>query len=282
MVANAFLIHSLDLMTRIADILGRDADKINYETESRAAWKEFQNEYVAPNGRIVSDSQTAYAIAICFDLLTPAQLIRAGVRLAELVRKNEFKIGTGFAGTPFVCEALVLTGHVQVAYSMLLEKKCPSWLYPVSMGATTVWERWDSMLPDGAINPGKMTSFNHYVFGAIAKFLHERIAGLQRLAPGWKRCRIAPVIGATFSNASTSHHTPNGLVSCSWETVSAGRETAKLKLRASVPPNMTAEVILPDSDAEKKWEIVGPGEWSFETTFKRDYEWPVKPLSPKS
>lgn len=281
MVANAFLIHSLDLIIRIADILGQVADKVSFEDESQAARREFQDEYVTQNGRLVSDSQTTYALAICFNLLTPLQTSRAGTRLVELVRKNEFKIGTGFAGTPFVCEALALTGYIQVAYSMLLEKKCPSWLYPVTMGATTVWERWDSMLSDGSINPGEMTSFNHYAFGAIAKFLYERIAGLQRLEPGWKRCRVAPAIGAEFSSASASHVTPNGTIFCSWATGETGSGTNTMKFNILVPYNTSCEVVLPDGEGEKR-ETVGPGDWSFETTFKRDYEWPVKPLSSKS
>jgi alpha-L-rhamnosidase len=281
MVANAFLVHSLDLMGRIASLLDRETDASDFKSELQASRKEFQDEYVTPNGRIVSDSQTSYTLAICFDLLTPAQRARAGTRLAELVKKNEFKIGTGFAGTPFLCEALALTGHTQVAYALLLERKCPSWLYPVTMGATTVWERWDSMLPDGTINPGEMTSFNHYAFGAIAKFLYERIAGLQRLDPGWKKCRIAPSIGADLSNASASHVTPNGLVTVSWETVGCEDEMDVMILTVSLPHNMTCEVVLPDGAGEKR-VTVGPGAWSFKTTFQREYEWPIKPLPPKS
>lgn len=281
MVANAFLIHSLDLITKIAGILGKDMDKADLQRESEAARREFQDEYITANGRIVSDSQAAYALAICFDLLTPQQRVRAGIRLVELVRKNDFKIGTGFAGTPYLCEALALTEHIQVAYSLLLEKKCPSWLYPVTMGATTVWERWDSMFPNGDINPGEMTSFNHYAFGAITKFLHERIAGLQRLDPGWKTCRVAPSMGATFSNASASHVTRNGTVSCSWKTADIGEGLNTMNLKVSVPYNMTVEVVLPSGHDEKR-ETVGPGDWSWDTTFKRDYEWPILPLKPKS
>ncbi|PVH81391.1 glycoside hydrolase family 78 protein [Cadophora sp. DSE1049] len=281
MVANAFLIHSLDLMIRISGILGQASDQANYEAESQAARREFQDEYVTHNGRLVSDSQTAYALAICFDILTSAQRSRAGTRLVELVRKNEFKIGTGFAGTPYVTEALALTGHIQVAYSMLLERKCPSWLYPVTMGATTVWERWDSILPDGSINPGEMTSFNHYAFGAIAKFLYERIAGLQRLEPGWKRFRVAPALGAEFTHASASHVTLYGVINCSWTTDEIGSEPCAIKLSVSVPYGTSCEVVMPDGEGEKR-ESVGPGDWSFETTFKRDYEWPVLALGPKT
>ena len=275
------MVQSLELMVQIADLLHKDEDRRSYEIESRAAKKEFREEYVTPNGRLVSDSQAAYSIAICFGLLTPAQQERAGNRLVYLVRKNNFRIATGFAGTPFLCEALVLTGHIQAAYAMLLERTCPSWLYPVTMGATTMWERWDSMLPDGSVNPGEMTSFNHYAFGSIGKFLFDRVAGLQRAGPGWKKCRIAPCIGADLLAASASHQTPMGLVSCSWETSSLSEKRSSLELKVTVPHDMICEIILPEGSGHLE-QTVGPGEWKFETTFIRDYEWPLKPLPPKS
>jgi alpha-L-rhamnosidase len=268
-------------MIRITDLLNKNKEKIDFEKEFAAAKKEFQEEYVTSNGRLVSDSQAAYAIAICFGLLTPAQRERAGKRLVYLVRKNNFRIGTGFTGTPFLCEALALTGHIQVAYAMLLETSCPSWLYPVTMGATTVWERWDSMLPDGSINPGEMTSFNHYAFGSIAKFLYERLAGLQRVEPGWKKCRIAPCIGAEFSEASASHESPLGLVSCSWKMTNSVQNQSHLEVKVIVPQGMSCEIILPEGSGELH-KTVGQGDWTFETSFIRDYEWPVKPLPPKS
>ncbi|KAK9599916.1 hypothetical protein V6Z92_000007 [Aspergillus fumigatus] len=281
LVANAFLIRSLDLMCKISRILGQDTDTSRFVRWSESSRKEFQDEYVTANGRIVSDSQTAYALAICFDLLKPSQKNHAGGRLAYLVRKKEFKIGTGFAGTPYVCEALALTGNIQLAYAMLLEERCPSWLYPVTMGATTVWERWDSMLADGSVNPGEMTSFNHYAFGAIAKFLYERVAGLQRVEPGWKRSCVAPGIGAELSSAAAEHLTPFGLLSCSWRTEKTRDGSERLRLEVSVPYSTTCDVILPHGDGEKR-ETIGQGDWVFETTFTRSYEWPVEPLPPKS
>ncbi|CAI7676423.1 unnamed protein product [Penicillium pancosmium] len=280
LVANAFLIHSLELMTQITRLLQKE-EKIGYEKELAAARKEFQEEYVTCNGRLVSDSQAAYAIAICFGLLTPTQQERAGKRLVYLVRKNNFCIGTGFAGTPFLCEALALSGHIQIAYAMLLTKECPSWLYPVSMGATTVWERWDSMLPDGSINPGKMTSFNHYAFGSIAKFLHERLAGLQRIQPGWKKCRIAPCLGADFSEASASHESPMGLLSCSWNVTHFHDKQSHFQVKVTVPPGIHCEIVIPEGAGELK-KTVCQGKWTFDTFFIRNYEWPVKPLPAKS
>ncbi|KAL3458154.1 bacterial alpha-L-rhamnosidase domain protein [Aspergillus heterothallicus] len=281
LVANAFLINSLDLMSKISGILHQEADHTHFSTWAAAARREFQDEYITKTGRIVSDSQTAYALAICFDLLTVSQLDHAASRLVYLVRKNEFRIGTGFAGTPFICEALAKAGHVQVAYAMLLEESCPSWLYPVTMGATTVWERWDSMLPDGRVNPGEMTSFNHYAFGSIAKFMYEHVAGLQRVDPGWKKFRVAPSIGAEFEHAAAEHETPFGRIMCHWETTRMDDNLEKMAVHVSVPYNTTCEVVLPDRSGEKR-ELVGCGDWTFGTEFRRDYEWPVRALPPKS
>lgn len=283
MVANMFLLQSLNLMAKISVIIGKHDEGIKFKTELEHARSQFQDEYVTKNGRLVSDSQAAYALAICLDVLTPGQKSRAATRLVELVRKNNFRIGTGFAGTPYLCEALVSTGYAQVAYAMLLEKSCPSWLYPVTMGATTMWERWDSMLPDGSINSGEMTSFNHYAFGAIAKFLYERLAGLQRVDPGWTRIRIAPVIGGGFTSASASHITPHGRAACSWKVSSleGSRGSETFKIAVTVPHNTTAEIVMREGRGEKV-VAVDAGEWEFESVFERDYTWPVLPLKSKS
>jgi alpha-L-rhamnosidase len=275
-----YLIQSLELMSQISAILGKGAEKASFAAEAEAARAEFYKEYVTLTGRLVSDTQTAYALAITMNILTPKQRIRAGNRLAQLVQKNGFKIATGFAGTPFVCEALAATGHYQVAYALLVETECPSWLYPITKGATTVWERWDSMLPDDKVNNDDMTSFNHYAFGAIAKFLHERVAGLQRIDPGWKKCRIAPAIGADFTNASASHVTPRGTVSCEWKTTATQDGIEKFQLKVIVPYGATAEVVIPESTGSRT-ENVGPGEWPFESEIRRDYKWPVPSLELK-
>jgi alpha-L-rhamnosidase len=124
--------------------------------------KAFRARYLLDSGRLTCDSQTAYAIAIAFKLLGDVRATRqAGDRLAELVRGNGYRIATGFIGTPLICDALTSTGHIDAAYRLLMETECPSWLYPVTQGATTIWERWDSLRPDGTLNPGGMTSFNH-------------------------------------------------------------------------------------------------------------------------
>jgi alpha-L-rhamnosidase len=168
---------------------------------------------------------------------------KAGDRLAELSAANDYRVGTGFAGTPFVLDALSSTGHLDAAYRLLLEQKCPSWLYPVTMGATTVWERWDSMLPDGSINPGQMTSFNHYALGAVADWMHRNIGGIAALDPGYDRVLVAPQPGGGLTSARTSLQTRHGRIAVDWR-----QDDADLHLSVDVPTGVTAIVRLPGAD----------------------------------
>ena len=176
-----------------------------------------------------------------FGLLDPDAAHRAGERLAELVAVNGYRIATGFAGTPFVTDALTLTGHVDDAYSLLLEQSCPSWLYTVTMGATTIWERWDSMLPDGSINAGEMTSFNHYALGAVADWMHRTIGGITPLDPGYARVLVAPRPGGGLEWASTSLESRHGRIEVDWR-----RDGADLVLSVSLPDGITGVLDLPD------------------------------------
>jgi alpha-L-rhamnosidase len=213
---------------------------------------------VTPNGRLAYPAQTAYALALECDLLLPEHRERAGELLAEQVATDGWHIGTGFLGTPFVTDALVGAGAVASAYELLLQRENPSWLYPVTMGATTVWERWDSMLPDGSINPGEMTSFNHYAYGAVADWLHRTVAGLAPAAPGYRSLRVAPRPGPGITSAEATHETPYGTAAVSW-TLTGGTAFA---LELTVPPGTTAEVALPDGSAPVE---AGSGRHSFTT-----------------
>lgn len=151
-VADAYLVGVVNIASVIATDIGKDDEAKRYQTEHAKLRKAFQHKYLAPSGRLSSDTQTAYTLAFQFKLLDDSHIPGAAERLSRLVTRGNFKIGTGFAGTPGILHALTEAGHLQLAYRMLQERKCPSWLYPVTMGATTVWERWDSLLPDGSIN----------------------------------------------------------------------------------------------------------------------------------
>ncbi|WP_196942677.1 alpha-L-rhamnosidase [Streptomyces sclerotialus] len=240
-VATACLYRSAAFAARTARLIGETAGAARWEELAHRTKDAFRRHYVEDGGRIRSDCATVYALAICFGLLDDETRAAAGDRLAEVVRDRDHRVTTGFAGTPFVTWALSETGHVDDAYRLLLEKECPSWLYPVTMGATTIWERWDSMLPDGTINPGEMTSFNHYALGAVADWLYKVVAGIRPAEPGYARVRIAPTPGPGLDWASAGLRTRYGRVESGWHRTESGFE-----IRAVIPDGIEADVLLPD------------------------------------
>ncbi|HEY5886632.1 MAG TPA: family 78 glycoside hydrolase catalytic domain [Acidimicrobiales bacterium] len=242
LVAQAYYCWCARLVADAADVLNRPEDAAHYREIGDRAATAFRREFATPSGRLASDSPTAFALALQFDLLADAdQRERAGERLGQLVQADRHHIGTGFLGTPVVLDALVDAGHLDDAYLLLLQEECPSWLYQVRRGATTVWERWDSMLPDGTINPGEMTSFNHYAFGAVGDFLQRRVAGLAPGNPGGRHHHIEPRPGGGLTRAEATLETPYGHVAVAWH-----REGPQLHLEVDLPPKGTATVVLPD------------------------------------
>ncbi len=260
-VASAYFARSAELVAQAAQILGRSEDEAHYRglaAEVRAA---FNAEYVTPAGRLLSDSATAYALALQFALLPgAAQRRHAAARLVALVREVGYHVSTGFVGTPLICDALCEAGEYAAAYRLLMERTCPSWLYPVTMGATTIWERWDSLRPDGSVNPGEMTSFNHYALGAVADWLHRTVAGLAPAAPGYRQLKVAPQPGGGLSWARARHRTPYGMAECAWRI-----EDGRLTLDLAVPANTSARVHLPGSDSAPL--EVGPGQHHWEYSY---------------
>lgn len=251
MVADAYLVHVTDIVAQVAVIIGNAAAARSYQAEFDKLKRTFADKYISNTGLVVGDSQTALALAICFNLLaTPSQRKVAGARLARLVRQYDFRVSTGFAGTPLVLHALTQTDQTDLAYQMLLTKECPSWLYPVTMGATTIWERWDSMLPDGRINPGDMTSFNHYALGSVANWLHTVVGGVEMLEPGWKTFRVRPRPGGDFTSCEVSFEGPYGRVGCQW-VVEERAGNRVFKMRIEVPPNTRAWVVLPGQEEDQ-------------------------------
>jgi alpha-L-rhamnosidase len=176
-----------------------------------------------------------------FGLLEPEEHAFAGERLAETVAADGYRIATGFVGTPLVTDALSDEGHTEAAYRLLLQTECPSWLYPVTMGATTIWERWDSMLPDGTINPGDMTSFNHYALGAVADWMHRSVAGLAPAGLAHRKLLVRPRPGGGLTWAAARYETPYGGAAVRWE-----RDGSAFSLSVTVPAGCAAMVHLPD------------------------------------
>ena len=239
-VATACLHRSATFGAEAARILGHDEDATRYAELAARVKEAFNRHFVDAQSHITSDCATVYALAICFGLLDGTVRQAAGDRLAEIVRERDHRISTGFAGTPYVTWALGDTGHLDDAYALLLQTECPSWLYPVTQGATTIWERWDSVLPDGTLNTGNMTSFNHYALGGVVDWLFQVVAGVQAASPGYASVRFAPRPGPGLTHATATLLRPQGRIECGWST--RGNTTT---VTVEVPDGISATLVDP-------------------------------------
>lgn len=247
-VATACLYRSAKFVAEAAELLNKPEDAKHWTFLAENTRNAF-NEAFVDNGVIKSDCTTVYALAINFGLLDEKDREIGASRLAQLVQQSRYRVSTGFAGTPYITWALSETGHIDDAYKLLLETECPSWLYPVTMGATTVWERWDSMLPDGSINPGEMTSFNHYALGAVADWIYQVVGGIRPAAPGYSKVLIKPLPGPGIDWANVDYDSEVGRISSHWKV-----RDNEFSLQVTVPDEIPAEVVLPDGSVQ---HIVG-------------------------
>lgn len=246
LVQTAYFAHSTDLLRRTAEVLNKQDDAKSYSELFDQIRLAFQQEFVTPNGRLSSNTQTAYALALAFDLLPESERKEAAARLAADVRSFQH-LTTGFLGTPLLCRVLSDYGYLDEAYMLLNRKEYPSWLYPITKGATTIWERWDGIKPDGSFqNPG-MNSFNHYAYGAIGAWMYNVVAGmnLDPEHPGYKHIFIAPQPGGGLHWVKCSLHSMYGDVSSSWELNAKG-----LTMHVTVPPNTSATIRIPHAKLE--------------------------------
>ena len=246
LTAQSFAIYSTDLLTKTAGVLGKPTDAEHYRELATRLRKAYLNEYVTPGGRLTSGTQTAYVLALHFDLLPEALREQAAARLAESVNRYGH-LTTGFLGTPYLLDVLAENGYLELAYTLLERKDYPSWLYPVTRGATTIWERWDGIKPDSSFQVVSMNSFNHYAYGAVGDWLYRTVAGLDTDAdrPGYRHLRLQPRPGGTLTRAEARLETPYGRAASGWQLT--GEE---LRVTVTVPPNTTAELTLPDAGLE--------------------------------
>ncbi len=247
LVAQCFYAYSADLMAKSAKLLGKTDEVTEYEALAKRIREAFRREYTTASGRLISETQTAYTLALHFDMLPENSRPVAVERLVSNVKSYTYHLTTGFLGTPFLTHVLSRFGQNDVAYKLLLQDTYPSWLYPVKMGATTIWERWDSMKPDSTFQDPSMTSFNHYAYGAVGDWLYRVVAGIDtdEQGPGYKQIIIKPQPGGGFSSAGASLQTYYGMTRSSWK-----KEGSKLTLMIEIPANTTATIYLPASNAD--------------------------------
>jgi alpha-L-rhamnosidase len=244
LIATAFFAHSADLLRRTALVLGRAEDAARYAELVGRIKAAFRDEFVSGRGRVGESTQTAYVLALQFDLLPEELRPLAAKRLAEEIRERKH-LTTGFLGTPYLCHVLSRYGYLDEAYLLLNREEYPSWLYPVKQGATTIWERWDSQKPDGTFQDTSMNSFNHYAYGAIGEWMYRVMAGIEidGAAPGYRHTLIQPRPGGGFTSVKASHETMYGKVSSAWTL-----EGERFELAVEIPANTRATVRLPRAD----------------------------------
>ncbi|HEY8185428.1 MAG TPA: glycoside hydrolase family 78 protein, partial [Pyrinomonadaceae bacterium] len=254
LIATAFYAHSTDLMQHVAGILGRVNDAARYAQQLDKIKNAFRKEFVTERGRVGEDTQTAYVLALEFDLLPDELRSVAAERLARDVRTRGH-LTTGFLGTPYICHVLSRYGHLDEAYLLLNREQYPSWLYPVNQGATTIWERWDGQKPDGSFQDPEMNSFNHYAYGAIGDWMYQVMAGIEvdPQAPGYKHALIQPQPGGGLTQVRASHSTLYGKVTSAWEL-----KRDQFEISVEIPPNTRATVRLPKAQLEKVTESGKP------------------------
>ncbi len=238
-VATAFLQHSSVLLARVAQLLGRDREARSYDALAANVLGAWQKEFISPDGSLIPDTQANHVRALAFHLVPDELRAQTAARLVELIREAGTHLGTGFLATPYLLPVLAETGYLDVAYELLLQDSCPSWLYMVENGATTVWETWEGLDVE-VVSP----SLNHYSKGAVISFLHRYVAGIQILDdhPGYSRFRVRPLIGGRLTWADAVHDSPYGRIESSWRII----DDRTLTLTVTVPPGSTAVVVLPD------------------------------------
>lgn len=237
----AFYCHSTLLFSRMAAAIGNKEDALEYGELAQKLRKSFVENFFNPDGSLTIDTQTAQIVALYFDLVPSQYRKKIARRLKELLDKNNGHLTTGFIGTPYFCHALSDNGYLEDAYSLLLKDDFPSWLYQVKKGATTVWEHWDGLKPDGSMWSPDMNSFNHYAYGSIGDWMYKNIGGLRwdESAPGYKHFILSPKPDKRLSEACVSYDSIYGLICSSWKL-----ENKQVELKISIPVNTTADIIL--------------------------------------
>lgn len=254
LISTAYYARAADLTSRAAGVLGLEQDRVEYEALRDSIREAFQKKFFDGDGRLTTqqETQTGYLLALGFDLLQEEIAAKALEHLIAQIEKAERHLRTGFLGTPLLATVLDRRGHSDLMYEILFKETYPSWFYSINQGATTMWERWNSYSHEDGFGDAGMNSFNHYAYGAIGQWMYERIAGIAPLEPGYKRILIAPLPGGPLNHARGEYDCIYGKIVSSWKKQANGFE-----LETSIPPNTTAQIVIP---AEEGTELFIDGE----------------------
>ncbi len=238
-LAVIYYYRSTVITAQMAERLGKKDDQTKYEALATKIKKAILDEYFTPTGRLACDTQASYIVALAFDVYVDREKLVE--QFIERLKKDSFQIKCGFVGAPLLCTTLAKIGRMDLAYYFLFNEGFPSWLYCVNLGATTIWERWNSILEDGSISGTGMNSLNHYSYGTVVQFMYEYIGGIRPACPGFKKAIIAPEPSIKFRYFNSSINTAAGRYVSNWKIA----EDGLLTLNIEIPFNGKAEVILP-------------------------------------
>ena len=259
--ATACMSHSSKILSQIAELLGEKEDAVYYRNLSEKTAEAYRDLLMEKDCTVKKEFQTAYVLPLYYGMLSDEDKKKTAAHLARIVRENDYHIATGFPGTPYILFALADNGYEEDAFKMLMTDTCPSWLYEMKVGGTTIWERWDALREDGTCNTGDddgtggMVSFNHFSYGAVGDFLYRRIAGIETLSGGGKEVRIAPMVGGGLTQARGVVNTAYGKVTSEWWI-----NDGKFTLHVDIPCSTTAIVKLPGGEEKK----LGSGSYTLE------------------
>ena len=244
-LASGYYYYSTCIVSKAAAVIGKTADAAAYKKLADEIYDAFVREYYTPAGKLAVDTMTAYTAVLYFGLTPEYAYERVCRGLLNRLKKNFYHLNTGFIGTPYLCRVLSSNGMNELAYHLLLEKGYPGWLYEVLMGATTIWERWNSVLPDGKMSGTEMNSLNHYSYGSIVEWMFRCMAGINpdEAKPGFKSFTIAPRPNYQIQSACAELDSAAGRIVSGWEI-----DGKKLKYYFTVPFDSTAVIVLPDTD----------------------------------
>lgn len=255
-VANACFAWTLQILANTAAVLGYAADERRWRMRREELIAAFRREYITPSGRLTSETQTALILTLHFGLAQEEHRAHLLDRLLQNIDAHKTHLTTGFIGTPFACQTLSECGRHDVAGKLLLQEENPGWLYEVKMGATTIWERWNSILPDDSFNPKNMNSLNHYAYGSIGNWLYTRLGGLEAVEPGYKVFAVHPQFIKGITHAALDYESAYGKIAIAWRC-----EGGVITVDVTVPPNTTARLTLPE---KQETLTLGSGTYHYE------------------
>ena len=256
LVANAYYAYSTKIVYETAKVLGYVEDAKQYKDLYEDIVEKFNEEYITTTGRMVSETQTGCILALYFDLAEEKYRKRITESLKTNLANHKNHLATGFVGTPYLCHTLTENGLHDLAGTIFLKEDYPSWLYAVKKGATTIWERWNSIMPDGSFDESGMNSLNHYAYGSIGDWMYEKLAGIQLVEPGYKVINIEPQFMKGLTEVDATFESVYGTIRSAWSC-----KDGKITVDITIPPNTVAYIKLPEKDEVLK---VGSGIYHYE------------------